>query len=78
MSAEGDGERLPIVIAGAAGRMGQALIRIAGSSGCKVVGAIEHGASSSVGRDAGEIAGASEHEAPREDADAGNAPETTA
>jgi len=46
-----------IAIAGAAGRMGQAVLRAAREEGLEVVGAIEHAASTSLGRDIGEIAG---------------------
>lgn len=46
-----------IAIAGAAGRMGQAVLRAAREEGLDVVGAIEHAGSLSLGRDVGEIAG---------------------
>ncbi len=46
-----------IAIAGAAGRMGQAVLRAAREEGLEVVGAIEHSASAALGRDVGEIAG---------------------
>jgi 4-hydroxy-tetrahydrodipicolinate reductase len=47
-----------LVVVGAAGRMGQALIRtIHGMPGVRVAGAIERAGSPQLGRDAGEIAG---------------------
>ena len=47
-----------LVVVGAAGRMGQTLIRtIASIPGVKVAAAIERKGSSEVGRDAGELAG---------------------
>ncbi len=48
---------LPIAVTGAAGRMGQAVIRLAAAEGARVVGAVEHGGSPLLGRDAGELAG---------------------
>jgi 4-hydroxy-tetrahydrodipicolinate reductase len=49
---------MKIAIAGAAGRMGQMLIRqIAHTEGCALAGAIEGAASNALGRDAGEVAG---------------------
>src|SRR6266849_2076685 len=49
---------MKIAIAGAAGRMGQMLIRqIAHTEGCSLAGAIEGAASNALGRDAGEVAG---------------------
>ncbi len=47
-----------IVIAGAAGRMGQALVRCARQvDGIALAGAVEHAAHAALGRDVGEIAG---------------------
>ncbi|MBZ0161960.1 MAG: 4-hydroxy-tetrahydrodipicolinate reductase [Notoacmeibacter sp.] len=47
-----------LVVVGAAGRMGQSLIRaIAETKGAKVVGAVEREGAGAVGRDAGELAG---------------------
>lgn len=46
-----------IAISGAAGRMGQAVLRIARAEGIDVVGAIEAPGSTAAGKDAGEIAG---------------------
>jgi 4-hydroxy-tetrahydrodipicolinate reductase len=46
-----------IAISGAAGRMGQAVLRVARAEGIDVVGAIEAPGSAAAGRDAGEIAG---------------------
>jgi 4-hydroxy-tetrahydrodipicolinate reductase len=49
---------MKIAIAGAAGRMGQMLIRqIAHTEGCSLAGAIEGASSNALGRDAGEVAG---------------------
>ena len=49
---------MKIAIAGAAGRMGQMLIRqIAGTPGCTLAGALEGASSNALGRDAGEVAG---------------------
>ena len=49
---------MKIAIAGAAGRMGQMLIkRIAATEGCSLAGAIESASSNALGRDAGEVAG---------------------
>ncbi len=49
---------MKIAIAGAAGRMGQTLIRrIASTEGCTLAGAIEGPSSNALGRDAGEVAG---------------------
>src|SRR6266481_3198615 len=49
---------MKIAIAGAAGRMGQMLIRqIEHSDGCAMAGAIEGASSNALGRDAGEVAG---------------------
>ena len=46
-----------IAIHGAAGRMGQSLVRLAASEGASIVGAIVSPHSKSLGRDAGEVAG---------------------
>ena len=47
-----------LVVVGAAGRMGQTLIRTIGEiAGARVVGAIERAGSPALGRDAGEVAG---------------------
>lgn len=46
-----------IAISGAAGRMGQAVLRVARAEGIDVVGAIEAPGSPAAGRDVGEIAG---------------------
>lgn len=47
-----------LIVAGAAGRMGRALIRtIHDSGGCVVAGAVEGAGSHAIGRDAGELAG---------------------
>ncbi len=47
-----------LVVVGAAGRMGQTLVRtITEVSGVRLVGAVERSGSASLGRDAGEIAG---------------------
>ena len=49
---------MKIAIAGAAGRMGQMLIReIARTEGCSLAGALEGAGSSALGREAGEVAG---------------------
>ena len=49
---------MKIAIAGAAGRMGQMLVRqIAGTPGCSLAGALEGAGSIALGRDAGEVAG---------------------
>src|SRR5581483_7149386 len=49
---------MKIAIVGAAGRMGQMLIRqIARTDGCTLVGASEAAGSKVIGRDAGEVAG---------------------
>ena len=49
---------MKIAIVGAAGRMGQMLIRqIAQTDGCTLVGASEAAGSKAIGRDAGEVAG---------------------
>ncbi|MBX3532608.1 MAG: 4-hydroxy-tetrahydrodipicolinate reductase [Rhizobiaceae bacterium] len=49
---------MALVVVGAAGRMGQALIRaIAETPGVKLSGAVERAGSSMLGRDAGELAG---------------------
>jgi 4-hydroxy-tetrahydrodipicolinate reductase len=49
---------MKIAIVGAAGRMGQMLIRqIAQTDGCMLVGASEAAGSKAIGRDAGEVAG---------------------
>ena len=49
---------MKIAIAGAAGRMGQMLIRqVSGTPGCTLAGALEGPASNALGRDAGEVAG---------------------
>lgn len=47
-----------LVVVGAAGRMGQAILRtIAASEGVRVVGALDRKGSDHIGRDAGELAG---------------------
>jgi 4-hydroxy-tetrahydrodipicolinate reductase len=46
-----------IAISGAAGRMGQAVLRIARAEGIEVVGAAEAPGSPAIGRDLGEVAG---------------------
>ena len=47
-----------IVVAGASGRMGQAIIRVINASpDAKLVGAIERSGADSIGKDAGELAG---------------------
>ena len=49
---------MKIAIAGAAGRMGQMLIRrISATEGCTLAGALEGPTSNALGRDAGEVAG---------------------
>jgi len=49
---------MKIAIAGAAGRMGQMLIReIARTEGCSLAGALEGAGSNMLGREAGEVAG---------------------
>ena len=49
---------MKVAIAGAAGRMGQMLIRqIEHTPGCALAGAIESANSNALGRDAGELAG---------------------
>ena len=49
---------MKIAIAGAAGRMGQMLVReIARTDGCTLAGALENEGSNALGRDAGEVAG---------------------
>jgi len=49
---------LKIVVAGAAGRMGRALVReVAATPGCTLVGATEREGSAAIGADAGHIAG---------------------
>ena len=48
---------MKIAVAGAAGRMGQAVIRLLAEEGLDLVGAIDHAGSKSLGRDAGEVAG---------------------
>lgn len=45
-----------VAVAGAAGRMGQAVIRLLAESGMQLVGAIEHGTSNALGKDAGDAA----------------------
>lgn len=45
-----------VAVAGAAGRMGQAVIRLLAENGMQLVGAIEHGKSPALGKDAGEAA----------------------
>lgn len=51
-------EDMKLIVAGASGRMGQALIRaIASTRGCELHGALEHDQSAALGKDAGEIAG---------------------
>lgn len=47
-----------VAIIGAAGRMGQAIVRSLELEGVTLVGAVEHGESKALGRDAGEVAGA--------------------
>jgi 4-hydroxy-tetrahydrodipicolinate reductase len=49
---------LKVAVAGAAGRMGQAIVRLLGDEGLSLVGAIERGDSPAIGKDAGEVAGA--------------------
>lgn len=50
---------MALVVVGAAGRMGQALIRtICETPGVKLSGALEREGSNQLGRDAGELAGA--------------------
>jgi len=51
-------EPLAIAVTGAAGRMGQSVIRVAAEEGARVVGALDRSESSAIGRDAGEVAGA--------------------
>jgi 4-hydroxy-tetrahydrodipicolinate reductase len=52
------GTYMKIAIVGAAGRMGQMLVRqIARTDGCTLAGASESSASNALGRDAGEVAG---------------------
>ena len=52
------GNDMGLVVVGAAGRMGQTLIRtIHGMDGVRVAGAIERAGSALLGRDAGEVAG---------------------
>src|SRR4051812_5968655 len=47
-----------LVVVGAAGRMGQTLIRtVGGMQGVRVIGAVERAGSPHLGRDAGELAG---------------------
>ena len=46
-----------IAIHGAAGRMGQSVVRLAGSEGASIVGAMVSPHSKSLGRDVGEVAG---------------------
>jgi len=49
---------MALVVAGAAGRMGQALVRvITGIDGARLAGAVERAGSPSLGRDVGELAG---------------------
>jgi 4-hydroxy-tetrahydrodipicolinate reductase len=49
---------MKIAVAGAAGRMGQMLIReIARTEGCTLAGALENDASNALGREAGDVAG---------------------
>jgi 4-hydroxy-tetrahydrodipicolinate reductase len=49
---------MKIAVAGAAGRMGQMLVReIARTEGCTLAGALESTGSSAIGREAGEVAG---------------------
>jgi 4-hydroxy-tetrahydrodipicolinate reductase len=49
---------MKIAVAGAAGRMGQMLIReIARTEGCTLAGALENAGSNAIGREAGEVAG---------------------
>src|SRR5438045_2417693 len=58
MPRNSQGNDMKIAIAGAAGRMGQMLIRqIAGTPGCSLAGALEGPSSNAIGRDAGEVAG---------------------
>jgi 4-hydroxy-tetrahydrodipicolinate reductase len=46
-----------VAVVGAAGRMGQAILRLVAAEGLTLVGAVEDGRSPAVGRDAGELAG---------------------
>ena len=49
---------MKIAVAGAAGRMGQMLVReIARTEGCTLAGALEGAGSTMLGREAGEVAG---------------------
>src|SRR5512143_2445776 len=49
---------MKIAVAGAAGRMGQMLVReIARTEGCPLAGALEGAGSNMLGREAGEVAG---------------------
>ena len=49
---------MKIAVAGAAGRMGQMLIReIARTGGCTLAGALEGAGNNTIGREAGEVAG---------------------
>jgi 4-hydroxy-tetrahydrodipicolinate reductase len=52
------GDEMKIAIVGAAGRMGQMLVRqVARTEGCTLAGASESSGSNALGRDAGEVAG---------------------
>lgn len=46
-----------LTVIGAAGRVGTALVRLAPTENMVLVGAVEHGASTALGKDAGEVAG---------------------
>lgn len=48
---------MKLALFGAGGRMGQAIVRTLESEGVTLVGAVEHGESKALGRDAGELAG---------------------
>ena len=53
-----DGDMKMVVVAGAAGRMGQTLLRsIHAAEGMKIHAALEREGSAAIGKDAGEIAG---------------------
>lgn len=55
---EGNASEMGLVVVGAAGRMGQTLIRaIHAAPGARIAGAIERSGSPHLGRDAGELAG---------------------
>jgi 4-hydroxy-tetrahydrodipicolinate reductase len=48
---------MKVAVMGAAGRMGQELLRAAHAAGCTIVGAVEREGSSALGKDAGTLAG---------------------